>query len=75
MVKQAVGNQTPYRCVVTTGVPFKRLIEIAGDEGPRLIVIGTKGRSNLADVILGSTAEKMFRHCPLPLLSVRPADD
>ncbi|BBO70346.1 hypothetical protein DSCA_42760 [Desulfosarcina alkanivorans] len=72
MVKQAAGSQIPYRSVIATGVPFKRLIEIAREERPRLIVIGTKGRSNLADVMLGSTAEKMFRHSPFPLLSVRP---
>jgi nucleotide-binding universal stress UspA family protein len=70
-VNKTVGDQVACRIVVATGVPFKRLIEVAIDESPRLIVIGTKGRSNLADVILGSTAEKMFRHCQFPLLSVR----
>jgi len=61
----------PHTIRIAVGVPFKRLIEVAKDESPRFIVIGTKGRSNLADVILGSTAEKMFRHCPFPLVSVR----
>ena len=71
IVDQTGGKMKDCRSIIATGVPFKRLIEIAEKERPRLIVIGTVGRSNLADVILGSTAEKMFRHCPFPLLSVR----
>jgi len=73
VLNQAGGGQTDHRYVITTGIPFKRLIDIAVEESPRFIVIGTKGRSDLANVILGSTAEKMFRHCPFPLLSVRLA--
>ena len=67
-----LGSTVPhYNIRITTGVSFKRLLDIAEEEIPWMIVIGTKGRGNLAGVILGSTAEKLFRHCPFPLLSVR----
>jgi hypothetical protein len=36
-----------------------------------LILISTHGRSGLAHVFLGSTAEKVVRHAPCPVFVVR----
>ena len=57
---------------VRVGTPFLEIVRYAKETGIDLIVIGTHGRSGLAHVLLGSTAEKVVRKSPCPVLTVRP---
>ena len=56
---------------VATGIPSEEVITVARAEDSDLIVVGTRGKTGLAHVLLGSTAERVIRGAPCPVLAVR----
>ena len=74
LLKETSCNRIPNRFLIKKGVPFVELVKTAEEEQVDMVVMGTKGRGNIAGILFGSQAEKMFRHCPVPLLSIRERD-
>ncbi|HEV2842822.1 MAG TPA: universal stress protein [Chthoniobacterales bacterium] len=56
---------------VRTGRAYQEICEVASGIGAELIVIATHGRTSLRRLILGSSAERVVRHAPCPILVVR----
>lgn len=50
------------------------LAEYGKEAGADLLVLGTRGRTNLRDVLLGSTAERLLKKTRSSVLAVRPRD-
>ena len=59
------------RVEVGEGVPFEEILKRVSLERADLVIMGNKGRSNLASTLFGSTAEKVFKYAEVPVVSVR----
>jgi nucleotide-binding universal stress UspA family protein len=53
-----------------TGNPFKVIMETAADEKVSIIVLGSHGKSNISEMLMGSISENVIRHAKVPLLVV-----
>jgi glycine betaine transporter len=56
--------------IIRVGVPWEIIKETARDLNIDLILITTHGRTGLAHALLGSSAEKIIRQAPCPVLVV-----
>ena len=57
---------------VRIGAPAAEIVTAAADLKADLLCVGTHGRTGLAHFLLGSVAERIVRHSPCPVLTVRP---
>jgi nucleotide-binding universal stress UspA family protein len=62
---------SPDSCHVRSGRPFEEICKIALEINADLIVMGTRGQSGLKRLLLGSTAERVIRFAPCPVLIPR----
>jgi len=56
------------------GKPVDEILKVISKEAPDLVVMGTRGRSNLKNSIMGAVAEKVFKRSPVNVLSYRDED-
>jgi nucleotide-binding universal stress UspA family protein len=60
------------RAILSHGDVWPSLADILASNHIDLLVIGTRGRSGLAKLVLGSVAEEVFRRAACPVLTVGP---
>jgi universal stress protein A len=60
--------------LVRTGTPFRAITDAARGLKVDLIIVATHGYTGLAHALLGSTAERVVRHAPCPVLTVRESE-
>ncbi|MBU2447397.1 MAG: universal stress protein [Bacteroidetes bacterium] len=56
---------------VRTGKPFLEIINCAKENKSDLIILSTHGHSGIEHILFGSTAEKVVRKSPIPVLTIR----
>jgi nucleotide-binding universal stress UspA family protein len=54
------------------GTPDVNIVDEARNENVDLIVISTHGRTGFSHILVGSVTERVVRHAPCPVLSIRP---
>jgi len=70
---EVAGTQAGLTVVteVVEGVPPQEILEYSAMQGIDLIVMGTQGRTGIDRFVMGSVAERVVRHSPVPVLMVR----
>jgi len=71
VTKTLARKSPPVECRVVVGSPYETILDAATEVDS--IVMATHGRTGLAHVLIGSVAEKVVRHAPVPVLTIRPA--
>ncbi|HRY23769.1 MAG: universal stress protein [Geminicoccaceae bacterium] len=55
------------------GLPAGRIVEVASEAGAVLVVVGSRGRTGLPHILLGSVAERVVQIAPMPVVVVKRA--
>jgi nucleotide-binding universal stress UspA family protein len=71
LAEKEIPKELIANTIVKTGKPFIEIIESAEEENIDLIIIATHGHTGMEHILFGSTAEKVVRKAPCPVLTLR----
>ena len=71
LAKIHIPSDVKVTTIIKTGKPFVEIIDTALEEDIDLIIIATHGHSGVEHILFGSTAEKVVRKAPCPVLTLR----
>jgi len=72
LVTKEISADIKTNTLIRVGKPFIEIVDVAKSENADLIVISSHGRTGMDHVLFGSTADKVVRKAPCPVLTVRP---
>lgn len=71
LAEKEIGDKVKTKRIIKSGKPFYEINETARDEDIDLIIIATHGHTGVEHLLFGSTAEKVVRKAPCPVLTLR----
>lgn len=71
LAKTEIDASIRTEILIKSGKPFVEIIETASDLDIDLIIIATHGHTGVEHLLFGSTAEKVVRKAPCPVLTLR----
>jgi len=71
LMKEMAPKELEYSTACVVGRAYAEIVHYATKQDSDLIVLGTHGLSALEKFLLGSTAAKVVRHAPCPVLTVK----
>ena len=71
LAKTAIDPALKVECIIKTGKPFVEINDTAAEKDVDLIIIATHGHTGVEHMLFGSTAEKVVRKAPCPVLTLR----
>ncbi|MGZ8563708.1 MAG: universal stress protein, partial [Candidatus Limnocylindria bacterium] len=69
---RASGLEASSRAVQARGNIWATLVHDAAEDEPAAIVLGSRGRSGIKSVLLGSVSTGVVHHAPVPVIVVPP---
>ena len=52
-------------------IPLREILRVEEEEGVSVIIIGSHGKTNIEEMLLGSVSEKVIRRTQKPVLVVK----